>query len=109
MASSMRELNDELVRAWLAARQAEITAQCRACAGRGVVPAPSDGSAEPEPEQCRACEVFIDGRWAVLSLGECTCGGVDIGIGTQHEPGCGEEPVAEMPSHLQPPITDVSL
>jgi len=27
---------------------------------------------------------------------KCTCGGIDIGVGIMHEPGCGEDPESDL-------------
>ncbi len=42
--------------------------------------------AEPKPCPCSKCKGA-----GVVKVGKCTCGGIDIGVGTMHEPGCGEE------------------
>lgn len=38
----------------------------------------------------------VIGEWLVEQVDECTCGSIDIGVGIQHEPHCGWEPIEKI-------------
>lgn len=39
--------------------------------------------------KCQTCSKCND--TGSVDTGQCTCGGIDIGVGIMHEPGCGKE------------------